>query len=96
MKADTFAYSSTWHCRITTRAHKQPKGQTVCKVGVFLREIPQLLTIHPPPLFKKPLKFITHECILRDYGLYIMYNAWEPGQYSPDSESEAQGQGWLL
>jgi len=22
-----------------------------------------------------------------------MYNAWEPGQYSPDSESEAQGQG---
>ena len=34
---------------------------TVCEVGVFLREILQLLKICPPPLFEEPLhEFITH------------------------------------
>ena len=35
---------------------------TVCKVGIliFLREISQLLKIHPPSFFEELLKFITH------------------------------------
>ena len=28
--------------------------------------------------------------------IYIYINAWEPDQYPPYSEGEAQGQGWLL
>jgi len=52
----------------------------------------------PTPLFEEPIKFLAHGRILRDYGVYtlyihiIMYNAWEPGQYLPESKDE----GWFL
>ena len=65
MKTDTFyCYSISKH--MTKKAGSQNHEcisrarLTACEVGIFLRNISQLLKVHPPSLFEDPLKFISY------------------------------------
>ena len=69
MRTDTF-YCYCISKRMTKKACKIAESQnhecvsrarlTACEVGIFLRNISQLLKVHPPSLFEDPLKFISY------------------------------------
>ena len=58
---------------LRTRQHTNRARLTVCELGIFSREISQLLKICPSPRFEEPLKFITHGHIFERSGYKLFH-----------------------